>query len=127
MESNLAQLAQHFESLASGRQSPVVQTGGAARGEDEDNDVEATKTKDGAEIVAMQSALGASVDGGVGEAGKAKDALSNICTCIKDTFAILPTFTIPGLGCAVPCALASRAPALAANSSADILSAIVMS
>ena len=37
------------------------------------------------------------------EAAKAVDALDAVCKCIRDTFAILPTFSIPGLGCAAPC------------------------
>lgn len=37
------------------------------------------------------------------EANKGVGAMKQVCKCIKDTFAILPTFTAPGLGCAVGC------------------------
>lgn len=37
------------------------------------------------------------------EAGKALAALKEVCKCIKDTFSLLGTFIVPGLGCAVGC------------------------
>ena len=39
------------------------------------------------------------------EADKSLAAMTQICTCIDDTFSLLGSFTVPGLGCAAGCVL----------------------
>lgn len=39
----------------------------------------------------------------LGEAKKSVAALDAVCSCIKDTFTLLGSFIVPGLGCAVGC------------------------
>lgn len=39
----------------------------------------------------------------LGEAKKGLTALQEVCKCVKDTFSLLGTFIVPGLGCAAGC------------------------